>query len=106
MNSFAEKFYGDLYSTQEINEADCSKYLNYWKSLPEWNKVNYRITPEEILDTLRFTANTSPGPDGISYAFFLHKLVLFPLYITDLFNYCLSRGHIPDYWKIGVVITL
>jgi hypothetical protein len=65
------------------------------------------ITPEEILDALNGTSNTSaPGKSSITWRLIKWAFGISPVEITSLFNACLEFGHHPSSLKTTVVSVI
>ncbi|KAG2742856.1 hypothetical protein P692DRAFT_201655833, partial [Suillus brevipes Sb2] len=65
------------------------------------------ITPEEILDALNGTSNTSaPGKSSITWRLIKWAFGISPVEITSLFNACLEFGHHPSSLKTAVVSVI
>ena len=99
-NMFAD-FFQNSYSTF-TSTSNYSFNINRLNFLPQ-----ILLTEEEVLNGLKTLKNSiSPGPDGVPAN--VLKLCAIELYIplTKLFNYSLSLGYFPYFWRSSYIIPL
>ncbi|KAG1140783.1 hypothetical protein G6F37_009190 [Rhizopus arrhizus] len=110
----SKTFYQDLYSVDPIHESDVDRYLSDIDSLPQLSHENQQslISPIIIDDILYqskkvLAKQSSPGADGLGYAF-IHLIYCFkPLQklVVKLYNAALSTGTFPSSWQ-GIRVRL
>jgi len=100
------KFYQDLYGKLNIDSAKLKTYLKLLKSRPWWLIMRAPFGADDLINTLAVCNNSSPGPDGISYAMYYRLWDVMGGYVTHYFNWLYFNGLIPDDWKVGIVVTI
>ena len=62
--------------------------------------------PPDIISVFKSFKNKAPGPDNIKKIHIEHFPKLLYVILTKLFNYCLSTGYYPTYFKKGLMIFI
>ena len=65
------------------------------------------ITEQGVLQIIKSLRNgTSPGPDSISKEMLVLDIEKCAMILTDIFNFSISTGSLPDEWKIANVVPI
>lgn len=100
---YKEIFSQENKSTTEKLEINVNKRL----SIPNQSGLTSPITEEEIFTTLKFTqSKKTPGPDGLTYEFYIEYFEILKVDLKRLFNNILSGNHVPGKEFSQGIITL
>ncbi|KAG1135747.1 hypothetical protein G6F37_012566 [Rhizopus arrhizus] len=104
----SKTFYQDLYSIDPVHEPDVDRYLSDIDSQPRLSDVDQQsLTTPFTIDNILYQSKkvlakqSSPGADGLGYAF-IHLIYCFkPLQnlVDKLYNAALSSGTFPSSWQ-------
>lgn len=64
------------------------------------------VSPEEILQGIKKTKNTSPGADGIYYSHIKNQPMEALRYLSTIYEVSMKIQHFPQQWKKGITILL
>jgi exonuclease III len=103
------EFYKKLYNKVEtINNVQ--EEVDFFKHCPSLTEnqqkyVNNPLTIEELRVALKSCGETSPGPDGITYAVYKSYWETLAPFLLNAWNYSLEKGNLPTS-NLESVITL
>jgi len=103
-------FYSNLY---ELNPPICGETLNHLLAIlpsPQVDKIsslNNDLTSKELLQTLRGTADSAPGPDGITYSYLKFTWGTVKTSILESWNNWIKENNsYPNSWKESTLTLL
>ncbi|KAG1319373.1 hypothetical protein G6F62_011871 [Rhizopus arrhizus] len=104
----SKTFYQDLYSVDPVHEPNVDRYLSDIDSQPQLSDAEQQsLTTPTTIDNILYQSKkvlakqSSPGADGLGYAF-IHLIYCFkPLQhlVVQLCNAALSSGTFPSSWQ-------
>jgi len=65
--------------------------------------LNWPITIEEMMETLRDCDDTAPGPDGIPYSVYKECWEVFGPGLLESWNYSKEKGLLPDCNRVSTI---
>ena len=104
-------YYADLYTTDEINQAEIHRYLGK-VNLPtltqkEIETLEADIRIEEVISAINRTKlNKAPGPDGFTAAFYKQYCNILAPILTRLFRSLTDGGKYPGSMNEAVITVL
>ncbi|EAL61509.1 hypothetical protein DDB_G0291958 [Dictyostelium discoideum AX4] len=108
-NAFVE-FYTNLYSLQICCPITHQLMLNTWPIIKNeyWNGLDSPFIQEEVEAAIKTcNPNKSPGPDGVTNAFYINHLNQVKPILTTLFNDILENPHhITTEFTEGLIHTI
>ena len=106
------RFYSDLYKSKStINKSDILTYLDNIEipklSIEEKNFCDGDLTIDECYDTLKtFSANKTPGNDGLSVEFYKHFWCWIGKPMVQCFNTAFIKGELSTSQRQAVITVL
>ena len=101
------KFYNDLYDMKETDD----NFDDLLSDLPALNaddrkQLDEPITLLEMEHTLKDSAESAPGPDGISYLVYRKLWPEVGQYLLDAWNYSHEQGILPEDQRVSCITLL
>jgi len=75
-------------------------------NLTEDSPLSTPITPEEIINTIKHTKNTTPGASNINKTIIEHLPPTMIRKLRHIFNACLATGYFPDKFKHATITLI
>jgi hypothetical protein len=108
MLPIAQQFYQSLFTTDSVDDHQMEQYLAEIQGLPQLtdNHTDHLLEPITIDEIIHETARvenkvSSPGEDGLGYAF-LYQLFRYPPLqdlVVEVYNQALSSQKFPTSWQ-------
>jgi exonuclease III len=69
-------------------------------------EFNTKITPEDIINSIKRTRNTAPGADGLYYTHIKNLPIAALRHLSGIYEKSIEIQYFPDAWKQGTTILL
>ena len=69
------------------------------------NTIYTLITPKDIINTIRKSRNTAPGPDNIPNTILKNLTLKAIIFLSQIFTASLITGHLPQRWKEAHILV-